>query len=54
MTIKNPFITKYQGGFLKFQLRKLKSKTLMTDGKIKNGYTLILGLILGFILGVSL
>lgn len=51
--MNNPFVTRYQGGFVNFHLNKVERR-IVKDGKIKNGYTLIFGLIVGFILGVSL
>lgn len=34
--------------------RRLSNRTIHKDGHIKNGYTLIMGLILGFLIGVAL
>jgi hypothetical protein len=47
-------ITKYTTKLGDRLTRRISQRVMDKDGNIKNGYTLILGIVLGFIIGVSL
>jgi len=47
-------ITRHQTNLGDRITRRISNRIIDIDGSIKNGYTLILGLFIGFIIGVSL
>lgn len=47
-------IIRHQTKFIDRLSRKVGDRVMNDSGKLKNGYTLIIGLILGFLLGASL
>ena len=47
-------ITRHQTNLGDRITRRITDRIIDTDGTIKNGYTLILGLFIGFLLGASL
>jgi hypothetical protein len=47
-------ITKYTTKLGDRLTRRISQRVMDKDGNIKNGYTLILGIVVGFIIGVSL
>ena len=51
MKFKKPFITRHQTSLGDRLTRRIAQRVMDEDGSFKNGYTLIMGLIIGYIAG---
>jgi len=47
-------ITKYTTKLSDRITRRISNRIIDTDGSLRNGYTLVLGLLIGFMIGASL